>query len=97
MRQLHYGIVNDPRRPEGFLYGKKTAESDHVETTIKYPPMSKLAEYANDLNEAKYATHKREPLGKVMPRNYAMPPVATTDNFRFGVPTLGSIPSYLGG
>ena len=90
MRQLHYGIVDDPKRPDGFLYGKKTAASDHVEHTLKYPPLSKLSEYANDLNEAKYATHKREPLGKVMPRNYVMPSAVEAKNFRFGVQTLGS-------
>ncbi len=82
--------MDDEKRPDNFLYGKKTAESDHVSTTIKYPPMSKLAEYANDLNEAKYGSHKREPLGKVMPRNYAMPSTVAEDKFRYGVPTVGS-------
>ncbi|MDR3735275.1 MAG: hypothetical protein P4L10_07040 [Acidobacteriaceae bacterium] len=72
------------------MFGKKTADSEHVPTTIKYPPMSKLAEYANDLNEAKYATHKREPLGKPMPRNYVMPSKVQQEDFRYGVKTIGS-------
>ena len=91
MKQLHYGIVDDPKREQGFLYGKKTAVSDHVSTTIKYPPMSKLAEYANDLNEAKYGSHKREPLGKPIQRDYEFPAQATQGDFRFGVKTLNSI------
>jgi len=62
-----------------------------VDKTIKYPAMSKLAEYSNDLHEAKYASHKREPLGKPMPRGYAYPQEATKEEFRFGVKTLDSM------
>ena len=87
---MHYGIAEDPKREYNFLYGKKTAESDHVSTTIRYPAMSKLTEYANDLNEAKYGSHKREPLGKPMPRDYALPTVATQEDFRYGVKSLNS-------
>ena len=86
----NYGIVDDPKRPHNFVYGKETAASDHVDNTIKCPPMSKLAEYANGLNEAKYASRKREPLGQVMPRNYILPQAATSKDFRFGVPTADS-------
>ena len=74
MKQVHYGIVDDPMPDQRFVYGKKTEVSDHVPGVIKYPPMSKLAEYNNDLNEAKYSSHKWEPLGISMPRNYIMPP-----------------------
>ena len=53
--------------------------------------MSKLTEYANDLNEAKYASHKREPLGKPMPRNYEFPAAVTNGDFKFGAQTINSI------
>jgi hypothetical protein len=88
---LHYGIVDDPKKESGFLYGKPTAVSDHVSTTIKYPPVSKLAEYANDLNEAKYGSHKREPLGKPMQRDYAFPAQVTQKDFKYGVAIPSSI------
>jgi len=87
---MHYGIAEDPKRAENFVYGKKSLESDHVHQTIKYPAMSKLTEYANDLNEAKYASHKREPLGKPMPRNYVYPQAVTQEDFKFGAKTLDS-------
>lgn len=86
--------MGDQKRGDEFLYGKKTQVSDHVSETIKYPPMSKLAEYANDLNEAKYASHKREPLGKVMPRNYEYPSEVTSGDFKFGAKTLNSNSKY---
>ena len=90
IRQQHYGLVNDPKPSSNFVYGKPTAVSDHVENTIKSAPLSKLAEYANELRESKYASHKREPLGQVMPRNYALPPAATAKGFSYGVPTAAS-------
>ena len=52
--------------------------------------MSKLAEYNNDLTEAKYASHKREPLGKSMPRKYVMPEKVAKEDFKFGAKTLES-------
>jgi len=87
---LHYGIVNDPKPGDNFVFGKKTAVSDHVPNVVKYPEMSKLAEYNNDLNEAKYGSHKREPLGKPMPRNYEFPEEVKKEDFKFGVKVVDS-------
>ena len=86
-------MVNDPLPEQGFVYGKKTECSDHVPGVIKYPAMSKLAEYNNDLCEAKYASHKREPLGKPMPRSYIMPEEVKTDEFRYGLKIIPSEPA----
>lgn len=95
MRQQHYGVADDPKNPDNFLYGKKTLESDHVPQAIKYPPKSKLAEYANDLKEEKYASHQREPLAKPMARNYKMPEEVKKEDFRFGVKVIPSIFKFL--
>ena len=93
MSQIHYGKAQDPKPAPNFIFGKKTEGSEHVSGVLKYPAMSKLAEYNNDLCEAKYASHKREPLGKGMTRNYIMPDKAMGEDFRFGQHVIPSEPA----
>lgn len=48
--------------------------------------MSGLADKFNDIKEAKYASHQREPLGRPASRGYAWPQqVQNEKDFRFGV------------
>ena len=89
--QIHYGLANDPKKPENFTYGKKTHASDHVDYVIKAQNLSGLADYHNDLKESQYASNVREPLGKGYSRKYQFPDQVQTQQFSFGVPTIGSI------
>eukprot|EP00826_Nyctotherus_ovalis_P056671 TRINITY_DN769_c0_g3_i2.p1 TRINITY_DN769_c0_g3~~TRINITY_DN769_c0_g3_i2.p1 ORF type:complete len:355 (-),score=127.26 TRINITY_DN769_c0_g3_i2:138-1202(-) len=86
-------MADNPKPGSNFIFGKKTEGSDHVPGVLKYPAMSKLAEYNNDLCEAKYGSHKREPLGKPMTRNYVMPEKVMQEEFRFGQHVIPSEPA----
>jgi hypothetical protein len=89
-KQKHYGLMDDPTPDENFMYGKKTHGSEHVEEVIKAQNLAGLADYNNDLKEAKYQSHIREPLGKSYARGYNMPEQTKDEKFQFGVPTLSS-------
>ncbi|CAG9310738.1 unnamed protein product [Blepharisma stoltei] len=93
-KQIHYGIADDPLPPTNFTYGKKTHSSDHVHDVIKPNTLQGLTEFANKLKEDKYASSKREPLGKSMLRNYQMPSAVNDPNFKFGVKTVNSESAY---
>ena len=64
MKQVHYGLQGDNSRADNFLYGKKTYQSEHVNTVMQAQNLEGLAEYYNDVKENQYASHQREPLGK---------------------------------
>lgn len=84
-------MINDtPNVPDHFAYGKKTYGSDHVNHVIKAQNLNGLADKFNDIKEAKYASNVREPLGQAFQRNYNWPQPASTNGFKFGVPTVGS-------
>lgn len=51
--------------------------------------LSGLADKFNDIKEANYATHKKEPLGKPMDRGYDWPSHYKSPNHKFGKPTVG--------
>eukprot|EP01017_Pseudomicrothorax_dubius_P051579 TRINITY_DN9962_c0_g1_i10.p1 TRINITY_DN9962_c0_g1~~TRINITY_DN9962_c0_g1_i10.p1 ORF type:complete len:417 (-),score=103.13 TRINITY_DN9962_c0_g1_i10:52-1302(-) len=85
----HYGRVNDPLPAEKHFYGVPTKESDHTNQVLNVRPEG-FREVVNDLKEAKYASAKREPLGRPIERNYKYPDPVLTSDFRFGVPTVNS-------
>ena len=48
-----------------------------------------MADKFNDIKEAKYASHVREPLGKGYSRQYEWPEKIEQGNIKFGVPSQG--------
>ena len=89
VRQLHPGIYDDPRDYESLRHGITTKSSDHVPDIIKGLNLDGTSGFMNDLSESRYASNKREPLGKSIVRNYDFPEVVKSSDFRFGVPTSG--------
>lgn len=90
MKQIHYGIMEDPIPPPSFTYGKKTYQSDHVNEVIGPNKSQSLAEYEKHLKEQKYASSIKEPLGKGYERGYNYPEVVQTNDFKFGQLTIPS-------
>ena len=89
VKQLHYGIYDDPKDYENLVHVIKTLESDHVPDCIKGLNLDGNKYFMNQLNESNYASNKREPLGKSIVRNYNFPEEVKNPGFRFGVPTKG--------
>jgi hypothetical protein len=88
--QKHWGLADDPAHFEkAFSYGKKTYDSDKVDTVIKAQNLAGLADQFNDINEGQYASHKREPLGLGFSRKYNWPEHVPNGKIEFGVPTRG--------
>jgi hypothetical protein len=72
--QKHWGVADDQKRfAENYSYGKATYSSDPVEKVIKAQTLAGLADKFNDIKEAQYASHNREPLGKGFSRQYDWP------------------------
>ena len=90
IKQIHYGIVDDPLPDGGFTYGKKTYNSDHVHQIIGPHQSKSLANYEKELKEQKYASSIKEPLGKGFERGYSYPQAVNSDNFKFGQITVPS-------
>ena len=95
MKQIHYGVVEDPLPPQAFTYGKKTYVSDHVHEIIAPNNSKSLAQYEKELKEQKYASSVKEPLGKGFERGYNYPQEVQTGNFKFGQQTEPSENSKL--
>jgi len=93
IKQLHPGIYNDPRDYESLRHGISTKSSDHVPDVIKGLNLNDNNSFMNDLAESRYASKKREPLGKSIVRNYKFPEVVKSADFKFGVPTSGFLSS----
>ena len=91
VRQLHPGIYDDPRDYENLVHGVTTKSSDHVEDLIKGPNLDGNKYFMNQLAESRYASSKREPLGKSIVRNYEFPDTVKKEGFKFGLPTTGII------
>ena len=89
VKQLHYGVYDDPKDYENLVHGIKTLDSDHVPDCIKGLNLDGNKYFMNQLNETNYASNKREPLGKSIVRNYNFPEEVKNPGFRFGVPTKG--------
>jgi hypothetical protein len=89
VKQLHYGIYDDPKDADFLVHGTKTADSDHVTDCIKGRNLTGVKHYMNHIQEQKYARNQREPLGKSIMRNYEFPEKVKEDMFKFGVPTTG--------
>jgi hypothetical protein len=89
VKQLHYGVYNDPKDYEDLIHGMKTLDSDHVNNCIKGSNLPGIKNFINNIQENKYARNNREPLGKSLMRNYNFPEKTTQDNFKFGIPTTG--------
>ena len=89
VKQLHPGIYDDPRDYENLRHGKTTKSSDHVPDVIKGLNLNGNNSFMNELAESRYASNKREPLGKSIVRNYKFPEVVKSADFKFGVPTTG--------
>ena len=89
VKQLHPGIYNDPRDYESLRHGITTKSSDHVPDVIKGLNLKGNQTFMNQLSESRYASNKREPLGKSIVRNYNFPEVVKSEDFRFGIPTTG--------
>ncbi len=90
MKQLHYGVFNDPKDYEGILHGVKTLESDHVTDCIKGGNLGGVKYFMNKIQEDKYKRNQREPLGRSIIRNYDFPEKVRDESFKFGVPSSGS-------
>ena len=89
VKQLHPGIYDDPRDYENLRHGITTKSSDHVPDVIKGLNLNGNNSFMNELAESRYASNKREPLGKSIVRNYKFPEVVKSADFKFGVPTTG--------
>ena len=89
VKQLHYGIYDDPRYYESIRHGITTKSSDHVPDVIKGLNLDGNNAFMNELAESHYASNKREPLGKSIVRNYKFPEVVKSADFKFGIPTSG--------
>jgi hypothetical protein len=89
VKQIHPGIYDDPKDYEDLVHGLSTKSSDHVEDLIKGLNMDGNKYFMNTLAESRYASSKREPLGKSIVRNYEFPDTVKKDGFRFGIPTKG--------
>ena len=89
VKQLHPGIYDDPRDYENLRHGITTKSSDHVPDVIKGLNLNGNNAFMNDLLESRYASNKREPLGKSIVRNYKLPDVVKSADFRFGIPNSG--------
>jgi EF-hand domain-containing family member B len=90
MKQIHYGVVEDPLPPSAFTYGKKTYVSDHVHEIIASKKPQTLANFQTELKEQKYSSSIREPLGKGYERGYQYPQEVHSDKFKFGQVTIPS-------
>ena len=89
VKQLHYGVYNDPKDHENLIHGVKTLDSDHVNDCIKGNNLNGVNYFLNEIKENKYSRLQREPLGKSIIRNYEFPEKVREDNFRFGAPNTG--------
>ena len=89
VKQLHPGIYNDPKDYESIRHGITTKSSDHVPDVIKGLNLNGNNAFMNQLSESRYASNKREPLGKSIVRNYKFPEVVKSEDFKFGIPTTG--------
>lgn len=88
-KQLHRGIFDDPKDYEELIHGVKTKYGDHVPDCIKVRDYSGTKYFLNQLQENKYASSRREPLGKGIMRNYKFPEEVSKEDFKFGIPTTG--------
>ena len=95
MKQIHYGILEDPLPPSTFSYGKKSHNSDHVHQIIGPNKSQSLAQYEKELRENKYASSIKEPLAKGFERGYTFPQQVYSNEFRFGQQTEPSENSKL--
>ena len=89
IKQLHYGVYNDPKDYEDLVHGVPTKSSDHVPDCIKGSNLNGNKYFMNQIAESQYPSNKREPLGKSIMRNYNFPEEVKSDGFRFGIPTKG--------
>lgn len=89
IKQLHYGIYDDPKDYENLVNGVPTKASEHVTDCIKGKNIGGINYFIEEIKEAKYASHNREPLGSSIKRNYEFPQEVKKQEFKFGVPTTG--------
>ena len=89
IKQVHYGIYDDPRDYEDLVHGVPSKSSDHVPDCIKGSNLNGNKYFMNLIAESQYPSAKREPLGKSIVRNYKFPEEVKNVNFRFGIPTSG--------
>lgn len=89
VKQLHPGIYDDDKTYESYTHGIKTLYSEHVPDCIKVPGNSGVGYFLNQIKEQKYASNKREALGRGLQRNYVFPEETQKEGFRFGVKTNG--------
>lgn len=89
--QKHWGVAEDQKKfADNYSYGKSTYGSDPVDKVIKAQTLAGLADKFNDIKEAKYASHNREPLGHGFSREYNWPEhIKDKDNNNFGVASQG--------
>lgn len=86
VKQLHPGIYDDNHDYENLVHGNPSADSDHVYQLIKIPYLDGTKNFINNINESKYASNRREPLGRSIVRNYQFPEEVKLPKFRFGLP-----------
>jgi hypothetical protein len=89
VKQIHYGIYDDPKDYENYIHGVKTCESEHVNDCINGRNLNGVNHFVNQIKENKYTSSQREPLGQGIMRNYVFPDKVKEDSFKFGVPTSG--------
>ena len=85
-RMVHPGLQSDMENLDrNKVQGKETVGSEPNENIVKAQNFNGLAVKFNEIKESKYATHKKEPLGRGLTRDYEWPSSVTGPNFEFGV------------
>ena len=83
---VHHGLVEHVENLDrNRTYGKQTQGSENINGVIKAQNLVGMSEKFNSIKEAKYQSHKREPLGQGLTRDYQMPVQTKNPDFRFGV------------
>jgi len=71
IRVVHPGLVEHVENLDRNLaYGKLTQGSESINGVIKSQNLIGMTEKFNQIKEAKYQSHKREPLGQGLTRDY---------------------------
>ena len=86
IRMVHPGLVEHVENLDrNRTYGKQTQGSENINGVIKAQNLVGMSEKFHLIKEAKYQSHKREPLGQGLTRDYQMPVQTKNPDFRFGV------------
>lgn len=88
---VHPGLHDDMNRIDrGYTQGKATPASLQMDKVVKCQNFTGLADKFNEIKESQYATHKKEPLGRGLTRDYEWPTAvkentSANNDFAFGI------------